>query len=112
MLGSIVAGPEETPGLDLTGDPGIVGACVAADRVGQPARAKQLMEGGVVLGMEPGHLVVLVETVNREFAADLGGESGRAGHNTVPALVSHTLRDPAGRKNPSIRVKKKVLKHY
>lgn len=72
MLGSMVAGPEETLGLDLTEDPGIVGACGAADKVGQLDRAKQLMEGGVVLGMESGHLVVLVETVNKEPAADLG----------------------------------------
>lgn len=72
MLGSMVAGPEETLGLDLTEDPGIVGACGAADKVGQLDHAKQSMEGGVVLGMESGHLVVLVETVNKESAADLG----------------------------------------
>lgn len=110
MLGSMVAGPEETLALDLTEDPGTVGACGAADKVGQLGRVKQLMEGGVVLGMESGHLVVLVETVNKEFAADLGEESGWAGHNTGPALVSHTLRVPAVRKNPSKRVNK-VLKH-
>lgn len=87
-----------------------MGPCGAADKVGQLAHAKQLMEGGVVLGMESGHLVALVETVNKESAADLGEESGRAGHNTGPALVSHTLRVPAVRKNPSKRVNK-VLKH-
>lgn len=110
MVGSMVAGPEETLGLGLTEAPGIVGACGAADKVGQLAHAKQMMEGGVVLGMESGHLVVLVETVNKESAADLGEESGRAGHNMEPALVSHTLRVPAVRKNPSKRVNK-ILKH-
>lgn len=110
MLGSMVAGPEETLGLDLTEDPGIVGACGAADKAGQLARVKQLMEGGAVLGMESVHSVVLVETVNKVSAADLGEESGRAGHNTGPALVSHTLQVPAVRKNPSKRVNN-VLKH-
>lgn len=109
-LGSMVAGPVETLGLDLREDPGIVGACGAADKVGQLAHAKQLMEDGSVLDMESGQLAVLVETVNKESAADLGEESGRAGHNMGPALVSHILRAPAVRKNPSKRVNK-VLKH-
>lgn len=108
MVGSMVAGPEETLGLGLTEDPGIVGACGAADKVGQLARAKQMMEGGVVLGMESGHLVVLVETVNMESAADPGEESGRAGHNTEPAPVSHTLRVPAVRKKPSKKSKQNI----
>lgn len=108
MVGSTAAGPEETLGPGLTEDPGVVGACGAADKVGQPARAKQMTEGGAVLGMESGHLVVLVETVNTESAADPGEESGRAGRNTEPALVSHTLRVPAVRKKPS---KKKETKY-
>lgn len=109
-VGSTAAGPEETLGLGLTEDPGIVGACGAADTVGQLARAKQTMEGGVVLGTESGRLVVLAETGNMESAADPGEESGRAGRNTAPALVSHTLRVPAVRKNPSKRASK-ILKH-
>lgn len=110
MLGRRVAGPEETPGLQLTEDPGIVGACGAADKAGRLARAKQMMEGGVVLGKESGHLVVLVETVNKESAAGLGEEPGWAGHNMVPALVSHTLWVPAVHRNPS-KIEDKVLKH-
>lgn len=106
MFGSMGAEPEETLELDLTKDPGIVVASEAADKVGQLARAKQLMEGGLVLGMESGHLVVLVETVNKESAADLGEKSGRAGHNMGPALVSRTLQVPAVRKTPSKRANK------
>lgn len=76
MLGSTVAGPEETPGLEPTEDPVIVGACGAADTAGRPARAKQPREGGVVLDKESGHLVVLVEMVNKESAAGPCEEPG------------------------------------
>lgn len=76
MLGSTVAGPEETLGLEPTGDPGIVGACGAADTVGRLAHVKQSMEGGVVLDKESGHLVVLVEMVNKESAVGLCEEPG------------------------------------
>lgn len=76
MLGSMVAGPEETPGLEPTEGPGIVGACGAADKVGQLAHAKQSMEGEVVLDKESGHLVVLEEMVNKESAAGLCEEPG------------------------------------
>lgn len=59
------------------------------------------MEGGVVLGKESGHPVVLVEVGSRGFAAGLGEEPGQAGHNMVPGPESHNLLVPAVHKNPS-----------
>lgn len=110
MLGSMVAGPEATLGLEPKEDPGTGGACGAADKVVQLARGKRLMEGGLVLGKESGHSVVLEETVNKESAADPDVEPGWAGHNTVAALVNRSLRVPVVHKSPSRRANK-VLKH-
>lgn len=75
MLGGTVAGPGETLGLESPEDPGIV-ACGAADTVGQLARAKQSTEGVAALDKESGHLVVLVEMVNKESAVGLCAEPG------------------------------------
>lgn len=89
-------------GVDLAVAPGSVGACGAADRVALPGCVKQKsVEGGVALGKESDHLVVLVGAGSRGFAAGLGGEPGLAGHNMVPGPGSHSLLVPAVHKIPS-----------
>ena len=59
------------------------------------------MEGGLALGKESGHPVVLVEAGSRGFAAGPGEEPGQAGCNMEPGPESHSLLAPAVHKTPS-----------
>ena len=101
-LGNKVAETVGALGMDLAVAPGTGGACGAADRVVLPGCVSQkLAEGGVALGKESGHLVVLVGAGSRGFAAGPGEEPGLAGRNTVPGPGSHSLLVPAVRMIPS-----------
>lgn len=101
-LGNRASGTVEALGMDLAVAPGTAGACGAADRVGLPGCVRQrLAEGGVVLGKESGHLVVLVEVESRGSAAGLGEEPGQVGHNMEPDPESRSLLVPAVHKIPS-----------
>ena len=110
-LGNKVAETVGALGMDLAVAPGTGGACGAADRVVLPGCVSQkLAEGGVALGKESGHLVVLVGAGSRGFAAGPGEEPGQAGRNTVPGPGSRSLLVPAVHMIPSKQNIHKTLK--